>query len=77
MVVQQVSITPLLVCLIQMASFSPIVGAPQNSVLSLDAGFNPNQRSETEEFIRTNGVSGEEIQEYNRLSKCIGLWLHK
>jgi hypothetical protein len=64
----------LLVCFIQMASFSPIVEPvlPQNFALSTaDVGFNPNQRSEADEFIRSNGVTSEEIQEYNRLSKSI------
>lgn len=57
-----------------MASFRPIVEPPQKFAPStVDAGFNPNQRSEADDFIRSNGVTGEEIQEYNRLSKCIGL----
>ncbi|XP_046445313.1 uncharacterized protein LOC124194949 [Daphnia pulex] len=60
----------LLVCCIQMASFRPIVEPPQKFAPSTadDAGFNPNQRSEADDFIRSNGVTGEEIQEYNRLS---------
>ncbi|XP_046631970.1 uncharacterized protein LOC124311491 [Daphnia pulicaria] len=59
----------LLVCFIQMASFRPIVEPHQKFAPSTaDAGFNPNQRSEADDFIRSNGVTGEEIQEYNRLS---------
>ena len=34
-----------------------------------ESEFNLNQRSEADEFLRLNGVTGEEIQEYNRLSK--------
>jgi hypothetical protein len=57
-----------------MASFRPIIEPHQKFAPSTaDVGFNPNQRSEADDFIRSNGVTGEEIQEYNRLSKCIGL----
>lgn len=31
----------------------------------------PNQREEADEFIRSNGVTKEEIEEYNRISKRI------
>jgi hypothetical protein len=71
-VVLQVAFTLLLVCFIQMASFSPIVGPviSQNVAPSMaESEFNLNQRSEADEFLRLNGVTGEEIQEYNRLSK--------
>lgn len=69
----QVAFTLLLICFIQMASFSPIVlpVVSQNVAPSMahQAEFNPNQRFEADEFLRSNGVTGEEIQEYNRLSK--------
>lgn len=56
-----------------MASSLPIV-EPALAQQSVQQGtivpeFDPNQRAEADEFMRTNGVTQEEVDEYHRISK--------
>lgn len=63
-------------CVFQMATSLPIV-EPFLSHQSPQLGrpeFDPNQRADADEFMRSNGVTQEEIEEYHRMSM---LTLHR
>ena len=39
------------------------------TVQSAAVEFDPNQRAEVEDFIESNGITGQDIEEYQRMSK--------
>ncbi|KAK4036440.1 Uncharacterized protein APZ42_014352 [Daphnia magna] len=63
------SLVLLLVCFIQMASLGPIVEPRRPQYFApLQPVASSNHFAEADDFMRTHGVTGEEIQEYNRMS---------
>lgn len=59
----------MVICSIQMISGTPIV-SPLSAPPSPDLS-DPVQRAEAEDFARLNGVTKEEVDEYNRMSKLL------
>lgn len=60
-------------CFIQWANSRPIVepavGQQFDQSPSGPREFEPNQRAEADEFMRNNGVTQEEVEEYQQISK--------
>ncbi|XP_059353398.1 uncharacterized protein LOC132088429 [Daphnia carinata] len=59
----------LLLCFIHMASLGPVVEPRRPQYFApLQPLASSNHLAEADHFMRTHGVTGEEIQEYNRMS---------